>query len=173
MRDDTPPPAPGNLPTTLTGLGLLAAAGGLFAFTSGFVVQAFTGPRTITEQDLRQTTAPGWWDHYVSYTPPRPMIDTQLQWGKKGNPGTKYLLLPVGDRVMLCSARIANDGPTFAGRLEPFGGSVEEEVIDRVSAANPGLRQRLLPVQLQAVRHIWFDTAASLAGVVGLGAGGL
>src|SRR5262249_13766535 len=141
--------------------------------TSGFVFQAFRGPRPITEQELLQVTNPGSRDNYVSYRPSQPVIDTNLQWGKKNNPGTKFLLLPAGDRLVLCSARIAENGPMFVGRLERFGGSIEEEVISRVSSSVPGVRQRLSPVMFQTVRSIWVDTTVALVGIVGLGLGGL
>jgi hypothetical protein len=163
----------GNLPNTLLGLGLLVAAGVVLFFTSGFVFQAFKGPQPITEQELLQITSPGWGDNYVSYAPSQPVVDTGVQWGKKNNPGTKYLLIPVGDRFMLCSARIAASGPKFVGRLEPFGGSEDEEVISRVAGSIPGLRQRLTPIMFQTVRSIWFDTSIALAAILGLGIGGL
>jgi hypothetical protein len=163
----------GNARDTWIGLAMLAAAGVVLFFTAGFIFQAFKGPRPITEQELLQTANPGWGDNYVSYSPSRPVVDTNLQWGKKNNPGTKYLLLPVGDRLMLCSARIDDNGPKFVGRLETFGGSVEEEVIARVSAGNPGVRQQVTPIMFQTVRSIWVDTSVALVAVIALGLGGL
>src|SRR5262245_3554457 len=157
----------------LIGLGILVVAGGILFFTSGFVFQAFRGPRTITDQELLGITDPSSSDNYVSFTPSRPFVDTGLQYGVKNNPGTKFLLLPVGDRLMLCSARIANLGPDFVGRLERASGSTEEEVLRRVKGSNPGAAQRLMPVMLQTVRSIWFDTAVALAFILVLGLGGL
>jgi hypothetical protein len=157
----------------LIGLALLVVAGGVLFFTSGFVFQAFRGPRTVTDQELLGVTTPNSNDNYVGYTPSGRFIDSGLQYGVKDNPGTKYLLLPVGDRLMLCSARIANNGPTFVGRVELAGGSVEEEVLRRVKGSNPEVGPRLLPIMLQAVRSIWFDTAVALVFVLGLGLGGL
>ncbi len=157
----------------LIGPALLAVAGGVLFFTSGFVFQAFRGPRPITDQELLGITVPPSGANYVSFTPSRPFTDTGLQWGRKNNPGTKYLLLPVGDRLLLCSARIADNGPTFTGRLERIGGGTEEEVRNRVKGADPGVGPRLMPIMLQAVRSIWFDTVVALVFVVGLGFGGL
>ncbi len=162
-------PKPWWLPT---GLALLAAAGVVLYFTSGFVFQAFRGPRTIEEKELIDLKEPGSNDNYVSYTPQRPFIDTGLQWGRKGNPGTKYVLLPVGDRLMLCSARIANEGPTFTGRLGHRGGVTEDEVVERIKGSAPDVAARIMPIMLQAVRSIWFDTAVALVAVVGLAAVG-
>jgi hypothetical protein len=150
------------------GVGLLVVAVVVLIFTSGFVFQAFRGPRPITEKEMLELTDPGWSDNYVSYTPPRAFIDTGLQWGRKGNPGTKYVLLPVGDRFMLCSARIANNGPTFTGRLGSRSGVTEDEVVDRIKGSSPEVAARIMPIMLQAVRSIWFDTAVALALVLGL-----
>lgn len=152
---------------------LLAIAAVVAFFSAGFVSQAFRGPRTITEQDLLAVTQPGSFDNYISYTPPRPAFDTGLVWGKKNNPGTKYLLLPVGDQLMLCSARIANNDSTFVGRLQLVSGGPEEEVVTRLKGSGPGDQARLTPVMLQAVRSIWFDTAAALVFGLGTGLGGL
>ena len=74
---------------------------------------------------------------------------------------------------MLCSAKIANDGPTFTGRLQKISGGTELEVINRIKAQNPGASSQLLPIMLQAARPIWFDTAFALAGLLLLGLGGL
>src|SRR5262249_50484053 len=126
----------------LLGLALLAVAGAILFFTSGFVFQAFGGPRAISDQELLAITAPRSGENYVSFTPSRPFIDTGLPWGRKNNPGTKYLLFPVGDRLMLCSARLANIGPTFIGRLEPIGGGTEAEVLNRVKGADPRVGSR-------------------------------
>jgi hypothetical protein len=162
-------PKPWWLPT---GLALIAAAGVVLYFTSGFVFQAFCGPRTINEKELAELKEPGSNDNYVSYTPTTKFTDTGLQWGRKGNPGTKYVLLPVGDRLMLCSARIANDGPTFTGRLGHRGGVTEDEVMQRINESSPEAAAKIMPIMLQAVRSIWFDTAAALVAIVGLAGGG-
>jgi hypothetical protein len=74
---------------------------------------------------------------------------------------------------MLCSARIANNGPTFVGRVERVGGSTEEEVLRRLKGSNPEVGPRLMPIMLQTVRSIWFDTVVALVFVLGLGFGGL
>ncbi|MCI0379414.1 MAG: hypothetical protein L0215_17530 [Gemmataceae bacterium] len=155
----------------LIGLALLAAAGAVLYFTSGFVFQAFRGPRPIADQALLGITDPGSGDNYVSFSPSRPFLDPGLQWGTKGNPGTKFLLLPVDDQHMLCSARIANDGPTFTGRLQRIAGGTEEEALNRIKGTAGNLR--VMPIMLQAVRSIWFDTAVALAAIVGLALGGL
>src|SRR5262245_65017951 len=99
------------------GLILLAGAGVVFYFTADLISQAFHGSRPITDQELLGLNDPVPGDNYVAFTPSRPHLDTGLQWGRKNNPGTKFLLLAVGDRLMLCSVKIANDGPTFIGRL--------------------------------------------------------
>jgi len=166
-------PAAAKTRSLVIGLALLAVAGGALFFTSGFVFQAFRGPRTVTEQDLLRVTEPGSNDNYVSFTPSQPFIDTGLQYGKKGNPGTKYLLLPVEDRLLLCSARIADNGPSFVGRLERFSGSTEEEVLRRVKASDPTLGPQLMPIMFQTVRSIWFDTSIALVVVFGAGLTGV
>lgn len=154
---------------------LLAVAAAIAFFSASFVLQAFRGPRTITEQELLAVGEPSSFDNYVSYTPPKPFIDTGLVWGKKNNPGTKYVLLPAGDRLVLCSARIANNGPTFVGRLHAVSGGPAEEVYTGAKASypSPAGGSRVMPVMLQAVRSIWFDTAVALVFGLGTGAGGL
>jgi hypothetical protein len=131
------------------------------------VVQAFRGPRTITEQELLATKEPGSWDNYLRFTPSRPATDTGVRYGRKGNEGTKYVLLPVGDRALFCSARIDDNGPEYIGRLGSLG-STEEEAVRRV-----GVVGNLLPFMLQGVRSIWFDTAVALAIFVGCIGGAL
>jgi hypothetical protein len=148
--------------------GLVVAAAVVAVFTSPFVVQAFRGPRTVTEQELLAIQEPGSWDNYVRFTPSRPATDTGVRYGKKGNEGTKYVLLQVGDRALFCSARIANNGPDYVGRLGSLG-STEEEAVRRIGG-NPGT---LLPFMLQSVRNIWFDTVVALVTVVGCLGGAL
>jgi hypothetical protein len=144
---------------------VLLVLGGILAFfTAPFVVQAFRGPRTISEAELGEMTTPGDWDNYVRYVPSLPAMDTGLRFGKKGNEGTKYVLLPVGGRggrALFCSARVANNGPEYVGRLGSFG-SNEEEAVRRIG----GNQGQLMPFMLQAVRHIWVDSVAALVGLV-------
>jgi hypothetical protein len=147
-------------------LGVAAAVVAVFA--APFVVQAFRGPRAITEQELLAMKEPGSWGNYVRYTPPGPAADTGVRYGKKGNEGTKYVLLPVGDRALFCSARIDNNGPEYVGRLGSLGGT-EEEAVRR--AGIPA--EHLLPFMLQGVRSIWFDTAVALALFAGCAGGAL
>src|SRR5262249_5888546 len=116
------------LPRILGAAGLAVAAAVVAVFSASFVVQAFRGPRTITEQELLAIQEPGSWDNYVRFTPSRPATDSGVRYGKKGNEGTKYVLLPVGDRALFCSARIANNGPEYVGRLGSLGGTEEEAV---------------------------------------------
>jgi len=156
-----------NLNRTLGAAGLGVAALLVAGLTSPFVVQAFAGPRAITEQELLAMKEPGWWDNYVRYTPPRPAADSGVRYGVKGNAGTKYVLLPVGDRILLCSARISNNGPEYVGRLGSIG-VTEEEAVSRM-----GSPRNLLPFMLQGVRSIWFDTSVALAAIVGCIGGAL
>jgi hypothetical protein len=71
------------------------------------------------------------------------------------------VLLAVGDRALFCSARVADEGPEYIGRLGSLG-STEEEAVRRMG----GNRGNLLPFMLQSVRSIWFDTAFALAALV-------
>jgi hypothetical protein len=128
---------------------------------SPFMSQAIRGPRTVTEQDLLQMKSPGWWDNYVRFKPTAPVKDTEWVYGVEGNAGTKFLLLPVRKRQLLCSARIKNEGPEYIGSL---GFLVAAEVETVVPA---GERDKLLPFMLQGVRSIWFDTRAALVGILG------
>src|SRR5262245_573553 len=155
-----------NLRRILGAVGLAVTAGVVALFTAPFVVQAFRGPRTITEQELLAIKEPGSWDNYVRFTPSRPAQDTGLRYGKKGNEGTKYVLLPVGDRALFCSARVNDNGPEYVGRLGSFG-STEEEALRRSGAGGAAGSGPVLPFMLQSVRSIWFDTALALAGIVG------
>jgi hypothetical protein len=120
------------------------------------------GPRAITEQELLAIKEPGSWDNYVRFTPSRPAQDTGLRYGKKGNEGTKYVLLPVGGRALFCSARVNDNGPEHVGRLGSIGGT-EEEALRRIGAEGAVASGRLLPFMLWGVRSIWFDTALVLA----------
>src|SRR5262249_41760244 len=51
----------------LGAVGLAVTAGVVALFTAPFVVQAFRGPRTITEQELLALNEPGSWDNYVRF----------------------------------------------------------------------------------------------------------
>jgi hypothetical protein len=128
---------------------------------SPFMFQAFRGPRTVTEQELLQMQSAGWFDNYVRFKPTAPVRKTEWVYGVEGNAGTKFLMLPVGDRYLLCSARIKNEGPEYVGSL---GFLVAAEVETVVPAADRG---KLLPFMLQAVRSIWFDTGAALLAIAG------
>jgi hypothetical protein len=132
---------------------------------SPFIFQAIRGPRTVTEQELLQMKSAGWFDNYVRFKPTAPVRNTEWVYGVEGNAGTKFLLLPVGDRILLCSARIKNEGPEYVGSL---GFLVAAEVETVVPAAE---RTKLLPFMLQAVRSIWFDTGAALVVIAGCLAG--
>src|SRR5262245_53017945 len=159
MRKNQPPP---NLilwrRLGAAGLGLVALV--VLVFTAPFIVQAFRGPRTITEQELLAIKEPGWWDYYVRYKPPRPAAETGVRYGIKDNAGTKYVLLPAGNRALFASVRIANNGPEYVGRLGSFGQTEEE-------AVRMGQAKNLLPFMLQGVRSIWFDTAVAVVLFVG------
>jgi len=126
---------------------------------SPFMVQAFRGPRTVTEQELLQMQSAGWFNNYVRFKPSAPVRNTEWVYGVEGNAGTKFLLLPVGDRYLFCSARIKNEGPEYIGSL---GFLVAAEVETVVPAQERG---KLLPFMLQAVRSIWFDTGAALLAI--------
>jgi hypothetical protein len=132
----------------------------LMVLCAPFIVQAFRGPRTITDEELLAMKSPGWWDNYVRFTPKAPAKNTEWVYGVKGNEGTKFLLLPVGDRYLFCSARVKNEGPEFIGSL----GFTETAVETVVSQED---RAKLLPFMLQTVRSIWFDTAAALLVIAG------
>src|SRR5262249_54472648 len=92
--------------------------------------------------------------------------DTGLRYGKKGNEGTRYVLLPVGGRTLFCSLRINDNGPEFVGRLGSLGGT-EEEAVRRINAKAGGGVGNMLPFMLQGVRSLWVDTAGVLLAVVG------
>src|SRR5262249_31419431 len=111
-----------NLPRTLGAVGLVAVALVLAVFTTPMVVQTFRGPRPVTEQDLQAIEEPGWWDNYVSFTPARPALDTGVRYGVKGNPGTKYILLPVASRSLFCSMGVRAEGPEYVGWLGTLNG---------------------------------------------------
>ena len=156
-----------DLPRILGAAGLALAAVVVAGFSASFVVQAFRGPRTITEEELLATKEPGWWDNYVRFTPSRPAVDPGVRYGVKGNEGTKYVLLPVDGRILFCSARISNNGPEYVGRLGSFD-MTEEEAVSRMGSPN-----NLLPFMLQGVRSIWFDTLVALALLIGCIGGAL
>jgi len=142
-------------------VGLVIAALVVAVVCSPFMVQAFRGPRTVTEEELLAMQSAGWWDNYVRFTPSAPARNTEWVYGVKGNEGTKFLLLPVGDRYLFCSARVKNEGPEYVGSL---GFLVAAEVETAVPEQDRG---KLLPFMLQAVRSIWFDTGAALLVIVG------
>jgi hypothetical protein len=125
------------------------------------MVQAFRGPRSVTEQELLATKSAGWWDNYVRFTPSKPARDTNWVYGVKGNAGTKFVLLPVGDRCLFCSARVEHAEPEFVGRLTWV------EAAEVASTVPKEERGNLLPFSLQAVRSIWFDTGVALLAILG------
>src|SRR5688500_10772431 len=150
------------------GLRILGAAAlivvgvGLLVYITPAASQAFRGPRPVTPAELIAIREPGWWDNYIRITPTQPPVDTNLRYGKKGNEGTKYLLLLLNDHTLFCSARVNDNGPEFIGRLESMGGT------DKQAAGLIGGAQNLLPFMLQSVRSIWFDVGA--IGALGIGA---
>jgi hypothetical protein len=161
-----PPPRPEYNVHRIVGAAALVVVALVIAIAcSPFMFQAFRGPRTITEQELLQMESAGWFDNYVRFRPAVPAKDTEWVYGVEGNAGTKFLLLPVGDRTLLCSARIKNEGPEYIGSL---GFLVAAEVETVVPAAERG---KLLPFMLQSVRSIWFDTGAALLIIAGCLAG--
>src|SRR5262245_54400254 len=113
-----PPPRPEyNIHRMIGAAALVVAALVILIACSPFIIQAIRGPRTITEQELLQMQSAGWFDNYVRFKPAAPVKDTEWVYGVEGNAGTKFLLLPVGDRFLLCSARIKNEGPEYVGSL--------------------------------------------------------
>jgi hypothetical protein len=159
-----PTPAPAtNLPRLLAAVALVIVAVVVAVFTLPTMVQAFRGPRTITEQELLSLGQPGGWDNYVRFKPSLAAVDTGLRYGKKGNEGTKYVLLPLAGRLLFCSVRVNDAGPEYVGQLGSFGGT-EEEALRRL---NVTAGKEVLPFMLQGVRSIWFDTALALIAIVG------
>jgi hypothetical protein len=149
----------------LLGAGALALAACVVAFFCvPFIVQALRGPRTITEAELLSLREPGDWDNYVRFRPASPAADTGVRYGKKGNEGTKYVIIPVRDRLLFCSARIDDHGPEYVGRLSYFGDTEREAVGYATRQTGP---RKILPLFLQSVRSIWFDTVFALAVIIG------
>jgi hypothetical protein len=155
----SPPRREYNIHRIIGAAALVVAALVILIACSPFMFQAFRGPRPISEQELLQMQSAGWFDNYVRFKPAAPVKDTEWVYGVEGNAGTKFLLLPVGDRHLLCSARIKNEGLEYVGSL---GFLVAAEVETVVPADQRG---KLLPFMLQAVRSIWFDTGAALLGI--------
>jgi hypothetical protein len=162
----------------VTALLLLLLAAVPASFGGATIVQAFRGPRPVSEQDLLALKEPPAGDNYVSLRLAQPAVDTGVTYGKKNNPGTKYLVLLVGDRLMLCSARMSASGTEFTGRLQTISGVDEQawEKFQRLYAQRdpkpPPLRPRL-PIMLQSVRSIWFDACAWLAAIAALAGPGV
>jgi hypothetical protein len=136
------------------GLLLLLLAAVPAYFGGATIAQAFRGPRPLTEQELLAIQQPDGGGHYVSLSLARPAVDSGVRYGKKNNPGTKYLLLPVGGRVLLCSARMSAEGNAFTGRLQAVSGT-DKEVRQRIEGANSGLAPLLLPYMLQSVSDVF------------------
>jgi hypothetical protein len=140
---------------------LIIVAVVIAAFCTPFMVQAFRGPRTITEKELLSMKEPGWWDNHVRFRPAGAAKETNVIFGKKGNEGTRYVVLPVGDRYLFCSVRVGSNNAEYVGNLESFGGTENEAV---QMAGIP--REKLLPFMLQSVRSIWVETVGALIGIV-------
>lgn len=145
----------------LGAVALVALALALTCLCAPFLVQAFRGPRPITEKELLSMQSPGWWDNYVRFKPAGAPKETNVIFGKKGNEGTRYVLLPVGERYIFCSVRISSNNAEFVGNLESFGGNENEAV---QMAGVP--REKLLPFMLQSVRSIWVETVGALLGIL-------
>lgn len=137
-----------------------AVAAVITFFTYNIWLQAFRGPRPITEDELLAIQALQSGNNYVTFRATGPVVDTGLRYGKKGNEGTKYLLTRVGNRNLMISARIDNNDPEFTGSIETISGT-EEEAARRLQGQG-----QLLPVYLQAVRSIWFDSVVALVFIV-------
>jgi len=153
MTRDDPPRA---FPRVLGAGALAAVAVVVLALTAPIVTQAFGGPRAITEKELLAIKELGWWNNYVKFTPAKAASDTGARYGKKGNEGTKYVLIPVGDRLLFASARVDDRPAEHVGQLTSYGGT-EGEVLQRI-----GKPPNLMPFMLQSVRSIWVDTVAIL-----------
>ena len=143
----------------LSAVGLIAVAGLVFALTTPIWFQAVRGPRNISEKELLALREPGWFDNYVRYKPALPAIETDVVYGKKGNEGTRFVLLPVGEKNLFCSARIADKGPEYVGRLGSFD-ATEKQATGMMKGGAADKKGTLLPFMMQSVRSIWFDTIA-------------
>src|SRR4051812_17468687 len=134
---------------------LVAAAILYFGYRT--LAQAFRGPRTVSEEELvSEQPQPG--DNYLAVTLAREPVDTGVRYGR----GTKYLLLPVNNRMLLCSVRTDVEGQEFTGRLETVTGGTELEVLNYLREQDARMDKLLLPYMLQSVRSIWFDTSVYL-----------
>lgn len=118
-----------------------------------WVYNVFNGPFPMTVAELRKVDdAKGLWKHYVKAQAEKPAIDTgQREGTTKAGLTTKFLLLPVGHRWLLLKMPLAHEGTEYVGYLTPVTGASENDLINQLEARQHGLKDLVLPYELDGV----------------------
>lgn len=118
-----------------------------------WVYNVFNGPFPMTAEELRKVDdVKGLWKHYVKVRADKPAIDTgQREGTTKAGLTTKFLLLPVGHRLLLLKMPIAHEGTEYVGYLTPLTGATATDLINQLEAKQHGLKDLVLPYELDGV----------------------
>jgi hypothetical protein len=128
---------------------------------------AFTGPRPLTVAELEKMKdplreAPYWVSLEADHaTPP------VLREGTNNVMSTKYVLIPVGDRLMLAAIPISHEGNVYQGRIVSIGGTADKDRIKLLDEQAKGkLSEALAPYQFDGVYSVR-GQAFGLLGLMG------
>jgi hypothetical protein len=111
------------------------------------------GPFPIRASELEQVQGPdGMLQNYFRVQEDLPALDTGARAGtQKAGMTKKWLLLPVGQRLLLVEAPIGQEGTEHVGYLAPIRADADKDLINQLSARAPGLKDTLLPYKLNGV----------------------
>lgn len=128
----------------------------------------FAGPFPVDASTLRSIDDPDQRREYFVRFQSEHSFDTGMREGTRdGGMTTKFLLLPVGDRLLFAIVPLGHSGDDYDGLLENINKPDARDRIEQVEAKSPKLRGRLLPYQLDCVRRLRVQMGLSL-GLLGV-----
>jgi len=146
-------------------LGLLVALG---IYTSRYYTNFFCGPFSIDDAGLEALAREPGTGELLSYAAlnDRELIATGVTEittvNGRETASDPYFMTAVGQSMMIVQAKTVADGRRLVGPIYRVRESVEKEVIARVVARHPELRDRFLPVMMNA------NAAFRVIGYIGL-----
>lgn len=154
------------------GVVLFGLAALTFYFFSSEIVPAFRGPRSITTEELLAIPEPksDRYREYVEYAARQEASETglavflsydRLNPRRNSTPtDCEIMLLPVGDRFLICQIRSGDRSTRLVGHLE--GGKLHHQAKRWLEHDNPALKGRLLPVTLETTGNVWIIPTIAL-----------
>ena len=133
------------------------------------------GARTVTAAELLELKDPASLDgKWVEYTSDQPMIETNMGTEKKRrgvSTKTRFVLVPVKDKWMVAERDLDARDKKLQGELDKWETGLEAEAMEKIKAAYPDKRDKLLPIQLNETGGSPGGRLAALS--IGLGILGL